>query len=305
MDENELASRCWQVIDIQAEEALNSHGICEVDKGTLDAILCRDTLVVNESTVWRAAVAWAKAECIRQSLEESGDIMRKLLGESIYNVRLAAMPVQLFADIVAKSGILSLQETVDIFIILTGSQQQQQMNDEERVIKSKFSSNPRCGLPRHRVTRFAAAAFRSNQWRYRGRIDAITVSVDRKIWLTGVGLYGSSNSEPSSYDVRLEVKQISGNASSVLLSRVDTTLRTSGTVTPLSINLHHPLTLLPGAVYTVSVLLDGTDLSYFGQEGASEVRTSAGVTFTFRTSPESTNGTGVHGGQIPELFFYC
>ena len=31
---------------------------------------------------------------------------------------------------------------------------------------------------------------------------------------------------------------------------------------------------------------------------------SAGVTFQFQCSTESTNGTGVQGGQIPELIFY-
>jgi BTB/POZ domain-containing protein 3/6 len=44
-------------------------------------------------------------------------------------------------------------------------------------------------------------------------------------------------------------------------------------------------------------------LSYFGQEGMSEVNVG-NVTFQFQCSSESTNGTGVQGGQIPELIFY-
>jgi len=44
-------------------------------------------------------------------------------------------------------------------------------------------------------------------------------------------------------------------------------------------------------------------LSYFGQEGLSEVNVG-NVTFQFQCSSESTNGTGVQGGQIPELIFY-
>ena len=52
-----------------------------------------------------------------------------------------------------------------------------------------------------------------------------------------------------------------------------------------------------------SVIIEGSELSYFGQEGLTEVST-AGVTFQFQCSPESTNGTGVQGGQIPELIFY-
>ena len=52
-----------------------------------------------------------------------------------------------------------------------------------------------------------------------------------------------------------------------------------------------------------SAVLDGAELSYFGQEGMSEV-TVGNITFQFQCSSESTNGTGVQGGQIPELIFY-
>ena len=61
----------------------------------------------------------------------------------------------------------------------------------------------------------------------------------------------------------------------------------------------------PDSYYTASAVLDGEELSYFGQEGLSEVTVSGcGVTFQFQGSAESTNGTGVQGGQIPELLFY-
>lgn len=59
----------------------------------------------------------------------------------------------------------------------------------------------------------------------------------------------------------------------------------------------------PDTFYTASAILDGSELSYFGQEGLSEVNVG-NVTFQFQCSSESTNGTGVQGGQIPELIFY-
>ena len=59
----------------------------------------------------------------------------------------------------------------------------------------------------------------------------------------------------------------------------------------------------PDTFYTASAILDGAELSYFGQEGLSEVNVGS-VTFQFQCSSESTNGTGVQGGQIPELIFY-
>jgi len=63
------------------------------------------------------------------------------------------------------------------------------------------------------------------------------------------------------------------------------------------------LSIITECYYTASVILDGNELSFFGQEGMSEVL-MGNVTFQFQCSSESTNGTGVQGGQIPELIFY-
>ena len=55
-----------------------------------------------------------------------------------------------------------------------------------------------------------------------------------------------------------------------------------------------PIQVEPDEFYVASAILDGAELSYFGQEGMSEV--SAGnVTFQFQCSSDSTNGTGVQG----------
>ena len=64
-----------------------------------------------------------------------------------------------------------------------------------------------------------------------------------------------------------------------------------------------PVQVEPDTFYTASVILDGDELSYFGQEGMTEVQCQ-NVNFQFQCSVDSTNGTGVQGGQIPELLFY-
>ncbi len=40
--------RCWEVIDAQAEEALQSDGFTEVDYNTLECVLARETLNARE-----------------------------------------------------------------------------------------------------------------------------------------------------------------------------------------------------------------------------------------------------------------
>uniref|UniRef100_F1LFW6 BTB/POZ domain-containing protein 6 n=1 Tax=Ascaris suum TaxID=6253 RepID=F1LFW6_ASCSU len=46
----------------------------------------------------------------------------------------------------------------------------------------------------------------TNQWRYRGRCDSIQFIVDRRIFVAGYGLYGSSTGQ-SRYNVRMELKK--------------------------------------------------------------------------------------------------
>ena len=61
-----------QVIDAQAEMALSSEGFTEIDVQTMKTIMERETLNCRETVVFKAAVAWAQAECQRKGIELSG-----------------------------------------------------------------------------------------------------------------------------------------------------------------------------------------------------------------------------------------
>jgi BTB/POZ domain-containing protein 3/6 len=88
-----------------------------------------------------------------------------------------------------------------------------------------------------------------------------------------------------------------------LLAQNTTELFSDGSSNILLVYFDQPVQIDPDVFYTASVLLDGLELSYFGQEGMTDV-TVGSVSFQFQCSSESTNGTGVQGGQIPELIFY-
>ena len=77
-----------------------------------------------------------------------------------------------------------------------------------------------------------------------------------------------------------------------------------GSSNTFSVWFEHPVQVEQDTFYTASAVLDGSELSYFGQEGMTEVQCGK-VTFQFQCSSDSTNGTGVQGGQIPELIFYA
>ncbi|KAG5855598.1 hypothetical protein ANANG_G00050760 [Anguilla anguilla] len=260
-EEPDLTQRCWEVIDAQAELALRSEGFCDIDAQTLESILLRETLNAKELVVFEAALSWAEAECQRRELPPSIDNKRKVLGKAVYLIRVPTMALDDFANGAAQSGVLTLTETNDIFLWYTAAKKPE----------LQFASEPRKGLSPQRCHRFQSCAYRSNQWRYRGRCDSIQFAVDKRVFIAGFGLYGSScGSADNTFPVWFE----------------------------------YPVQIEPDTFYTASVVLDGNELSYFGQEGMTEVQCGR-VTFQFQCSSDSTNGTGVQGGQIPELIFYA
>jgi len=291
-EEPELMQRSWEVIDAQAERALSSESFTDIDFNTLKAILERESLNCKETVVFKAAMNWAKAECIRRNGKNLGITdpvaMRDVLGEALSLIRFPAMGVEDFADEVAKSGLLTLQQTTDMFMYFTARL-------KPRLL---YPVEPRKGLHIQNVHRFQSCAYRSNQWRYRGRCDSIQFSVDRRVFIMGFGLYGSSNGS-SNYTAQIELKQSFGPVLATSLCNFSS----DGSSNTFHVFFDIPVQVEPDQHFTASVTLDGAELSYFGQEGMAEV-VSGCVTFQFQCAVESTNGTGVQGGQIPELLFY-
>ncbi len=86
--------------------------------------------------------------------------MRSILGDAILLIRFPSMRVEDFADEVVKSGLLSLKQTTDLFMHFTASKNKPRL---------PYPLEPRKGLHIQAVHRFQSSAYRSNQWRYRGR----------------------------------------------------------------------------------------------------------------------------------------
>ena len=320
-DEPALTQRAWEVIDAQAQLALTSDTFVDIDKDTLELILARETLNCRETVIFNAAKNWALAECVRKDIQDEAnddeeeenengsqnnqelseaERCRQVLGRALYLVRFPCMTVQEFADTVAKSGLLTLEETTDIFLYFTASTSQKPLTMQP------FVTLPRDGLARQICARFGSSQYRTNQWRYRGRTDSIQFCVDRRIFIVGFGLYGSSNGS-SEYRAHIELKSSPaftpfGRGSRVL---AENTVKffSDGSSNSFQVFFKQPVQIEPDLYYTASAVLDGAELSYFGQEGRSEVSVGR-VTFQFQYSSESTNGTGVQGGQIPEIIFY-
>ncbi|KAI4833276.1 hypothetical protein KUCAC02_016186 [Chaenocephalus aceratus] len=238
--------------------------------------------------VFEAALNWAEAECQRQDLSPTIENRRLVLGKAIYLIRIPTMVLEDFADGAAQSGVLTLNETNDIFLWFTAAKKPELL----------FCSKPRKGLAPQRCHRFQSCAYRSNQWRYRGRCDSIQFAVDKRVFIAGFGLYGSSCGS-AEYSAKIELKR-----QGVSMAQRNIKYFSDGSSSTFPVSFDYPVQIEPDTFYTASVVLDGNELSYFGQEGMTEVQCGK-VTFQFQCSSDSTNGTGVQGGQIPELVFYA
>lgn len=267
--------------------AIKSEGFVDIDIKTFETILARETLNCKEINLFEAALMWAQAACSKMEIEPTSQNRRQILGPALFLIRIPTMTLEQYANSVAQLGILTHQETIDIFLHFTSKNKP----------SLSFPIKSRSGLKTQICHRFLSCAYRSNQWRYRGRCDSIQFSVDKRIFIVGFGLYGSSTGA-ADYNVKIELKRLGR-----VLAENNTKFFSDGSSNTFHVFFEHPIQIEPECFYTASVILDGSELSFFGQEGMTEVCMGT-VTFNFQCSSESTNGTGVQGGQIPELIFY-
>lgn len=267
--------------------AIKSEGFVDIDMKTFESILSRETLNCREIHLFEAAQMWAQAACQKMDIDASQQNRRNVLGKALQLIRIPTMTLEEFANGVAQTGILTPQETIDIFLSFTAKNKP----------NLEYSIKPRAGLKTQVCHRFQSCAYRSNQWRYRGRCDSIQFSVDKRIFIVGFGLYGSSTGA-ADYNVKIDLKRLG-----CVLAENNTKFFSDGSSNTFHVFFENPIQVEPDCFYTASVVLDGTELSFFGQEGMTEV-CAGNVTFQFQCSSDSTNGTGVQGGQIPELIFY-
>ncbi|KAJ6629280.1 BTB/POZ domain-containing protein 3 [Pseudolycoriella hygida] len=267
--------------------AIKSEGFVDIDINTLLLILARETLNCKEICLFEAALNWAHSVCTKLEVDSTPENRRDALTEALPLIRIPTMTLEEFANGVAQQGILTPQETIDMFLHFTAKNKP----------LLNFTTRPRAGLKTQVCHRFLSCAYRCNQWRYRGRCDSIQFSVDKRIFIVGFGLYGSSTGA-ADYNVKIELKRLGR-----VLAENNTKFFSDGSSNTFHVFFENPIQIEPDLYYTASVILNGSELSFFGQEGMTEV-CMGNVTFQFQCSSESTNGTGVQGGQIPELIFY-
>ncbi|XP_052391535.1 BTB/POZ domain-containing protein 2 isoform X2 [Carassius gibelio] len=292
-DEPQLAALCLENIDKNTGDALAAEGFTDIDLDTLVAVLERDTLGVREVHLFGAAVRWAEAEAHRQQLQLTPENKRRVLGKALNLIRFPLMTIEEFAAGPAQSVILTDREVVSLFLHFT-------VNPKPRV---EFIDRPRCCLRGKEcsITRFGQV---ESRWGYSGTSDRIRISVSRRIFIVGFGLYGSIHG-PTDYQVNIQIIHTDSNT---VVGQNDTGFSCDGSASTFRVMFKEPVEVLPNVSYTACATLKGPD-SHYGTKGMRKVtHESSGsgskTSFTFCYAAGNNNGTSVEDGQIPEVIFY-
>ncbi|XP_011166728.2 BTB/POZ domain-containing protein 1 [Solenopsis invicta] len=290
-DEPQLASVCLDTIDRFTTEAFNADGFTDIDIDTLMIVLERDTLRVRESKLFQAVLRWSEAECVRQQLPVTPENQRLVLGNALSLVRFPLMSKEEFTVGPALSGLLSYSEVLSLFSYFI-------LNPKPSV---GFQTMPRCSMTgkEQTVCRFQHV---KSKWGYFGTSDRIRFSVDRRIFLIGYGVYGSTQ-DPAIYEVTVELIH---TASGKVIATNATSFSCDGSKYTYRLMFKELAEILPNTIYTASATFKGP-CSYYGTKGMKTVlmdSDSGKVKFNFSSELGDNNGTSTDEGQIPELIFY-
>ena len=284
-----LQEKCWDIVDTYTTQVLESEAFLELDIETLSLFVKRNTISVKEIQIFKAVNSWSERECIRRSIEATTENKSALVSQAIKFIRFPLMSPLEFADEVARSGLLSYEETTNVFLYFFSSH-------ETKLQFSKIPRSPRETLVKKtlRCSRFKSCC--GNDWFCDTRkSDAIKFMVDKPVYIKGIAAYGASKMEgeyTSSVEL-LKQNKILGDRKMSFSSDTSSTLH--------DVLFERPILIEKNEVYSINLLLQGPS-SLSGRDGFSVVDCE-GVKFTFidHTSP---NGTSVTAGQIPEIIFH-
>jgi len=291
--DKDLEDRCWEVIEMQTEEAVTSDEFVTAERSVVESVVEREKLKVTEVELFKAVDRWATKESERQGITPKGDGKRRILGEEIVKaIRFPLMSLKEFASVVIDSNILTLKEVGDM------------MKHYGDVLTSSlpFIQEPRIGCVRYRCHRFGKICPPGNWWQYRdSKRDSVQFSVSKPVTLFGVQLFGTECGE---YTVVAEVKDSADDSSIVKQSGSYVSQKNkpeNNQYYGFDVKFDRPVNLQKNKKYKLVSLIKGPN-SWYSEDGRASVECE-GVRFTFTSSDASPNGTSETRGQFPAFIF--
>ena len=276
-DEKELEEKSWNIVAKRTQECLNSEAFCNIGLHTLNALLKKESLAVTEVELFKAVLKWTDSECARQciNIEEDKTARRRVLGDSVYEIRFLEMSQEDILKDVCKTGILTDTEAICILQNIVGS------DVAGLKWKKRGQRQPTCLLS---FNRFDQGNVNENSflgWHYLGGSDALTLAVNKAVLFHGVRLFG--NSGGSQYEVNFTIKDET-------VIGTYTSQEDGDGVPGYDVMLSKPIPLLPNEENTIIATIKGPN-SYWGRKGRSSVKIYDTVV-TFKNPPRGYQTSG-------------
>ncbi|XP_050423071.1 E3 ubiquitin-protein ligase MYCBP2 isoform X2 [Adelges cooleyi] len=154
-----------------------------------------------------------------------------------------------------------------------------------------------------RVNRFASLG---GGWGYSGHsVEAIRFSVDCNVLLIGFGLFGGRGEYTARlklYDIGMDENDLDDDEDGDLVTVTEELTFECAPRQRYPVIFEEPVILYANRWYEVSAKINGPS-SDCGSSGMCSVTSDEQVTFTFKSSRRSNNGTDINAGQIPEILY--
>ena len=281
-DEKELEEKSWDIVSKKTQECLNSEAFCDIGLHTLNALLQKERLVVTEVELFKAVLKWTDSECARQgiNIEEDKTARRRILGDSVYEIRFLEMSQEDFAKHVSPTEILTDREMICLFQKLYGLD----------VADLKWKKGRKRSVPVINFSRFDPGKVFADSWCYSGDSDALIVTVNKAVLFHGVRMFGDPGG--SQYEVNFKIKDET-------VTGTYTSQQNDG-VWSYDVMLSNPISFQPNEEFTIIATIKGLT-SCTGRNGKQSVKVDD-IVVTFKKSSLSKNGTDNTHGQFFKIF---
>ena len=114
-DAANLLNACQQHFSLETLDIILQPSFLELSQPALSAILDVEIANVDECRLFKSVFLWMKNNCAKLRLNESGQNLRRVAGETFYKIRFPVMTVSEFSKISVVKGLFTDKEMSQIF----------------------------------------------------------------------------------------------------------------------------------------------------------------------------------------------
>lgn len=255
-------------------------------KKCLESILRLDSISCSETDLCRFLLKWAGHQCESERKTASGENMRERAGSLLYLVNFPLVNKEYFANEIADSGLLTLEEIVSVFYSHYGRENDFFVKSVRKEYNEKSHS-----VLRHTFITSGWYPYSHNQY------DALKITVNKNIELKAVVLYGALKEIHTSIN-KIIVKIKNDEGIEIHSKKYETCTKSCEMETvllsePITINAHAGFTLMVDSLKCIT---------YYGDTCKPECKIDD-IIVKFETSPNCATATSVSNGQIAGIEF--